>query len=78
MGDNVKNDRKCTYNVTLRRVLATISEVEKQYFLHILSVCVCVCVCVCGAALVTQHTVRMYHVFIFDQPNSTIFLHIIS
>ena len=30
-------DRRCTYNVTLRRVRATIVSVEKQ--------CVCVCVC---------------------------------
>ena len=29
----------CTYNVTLRRVLAPIVTVEKQLVLHILSVC---------------------------------------
>ena len=32
-------DRQCTYNVTLRRFRATIVAVEKQYVLHILSVC---------------------------------------
>ena len=31
--------RQCTYNVTLRRVRATIVVVDKQYVLHILSVC---------------------------------------
>jgi hypothetical protein len=30
------------------RVCETTFAVEKQYVLHILSVCVCVCVCVCG------------------------------
>ena len=34
----LKPYRKCTYNVTLRRGLATIVAVEKQY-------CECVCVC---------------------------------
>ena len=34
-----KRDRQCTYNVTLRLVHATIVEVEKQYVLHIVSVC---------------------------------------
>jgi len=32
-------DRQCTYNVTLRRVRATIVTVEKQRVLHKLSVC---------------------------------------
>ena len=40
-----KQDRQCTYNVTVRRVCATIVAVEKQWVLHNLSVCVCVCVC---------------------------------
>jgi len=34
-----KQDRKCTYNVTLRRVRVTIVTVEKQEVLHIQSVC---------------------------------------
>jgi hypothetical protein len=36
-----KQDRHCTYNVTLRRVRATIVAVEKQYVLQIVSVCMC-------------------------------------
>ena len=36
--ENNKEDRQCTYDVTLRRVRATIVAVEKQYVLHILSV----------------------------------------
>jgi len=35
----LKQDRKYTYDVTLRRVRATIFAVEKQKVLHILSVC---------------------------------------
>jgi len=31
--------RQCTYNVTSRRVRATVVVAEKQYLLHILSVC---------------------------------------
>jgi hypothetical protein len=34
-----KQKRKRMYNVTLRRVRATTVAVEKQYILHILSVC---------------------------------------
>jgi hypothetical protein len=34
-----KQDRQCTYNVTLRRVRAIIVAVDKQYVLCILSVC---------------------------------------
>ena len=32
-------DRQCTYNVTMRRVRATVVAVERQYVLLILSVC---------------------------------------
>ena len=35
-----ENDSRCTYNVTLRRIRATIVVVEQQYVLHILSVSV--------------------------------------
>ena len=35
----MKQHRPCTYNVTVRRVRATILAVEKQCVLHILSVC---------------------------------------
>ena len=34
-----KTRHQCTYNVTLRRFLATIAAVEKQQVLHNLSVC---------------------------------------
>ena len=36
-----QQDMQCTYNVTLRRVRATIVAVEKQWVLHNLSVCIC-------------------------------------
>jgi len=36
---HARKDRQCTYNVPLRRVRATIIEVEYQLVLHILSVC---------------------------------------
>ena len=35
-----KYDRQCTYNVTLRRICATIVAVEKRWVLHNLCVCV--------------------------------------
>jgi len=50
-------DTHCTYNVTLRRVRAKISAVEKKQILHILSVCVCL-------ALVAQREMRMRHIVI--------------
>jgi len=34
-----KRDRLCMYNVTLRRVCATIVAVENRYILHLLKVC---------------------------------------
>jgi hypothetical protein len=34
-----EQDRQCTYNVTSRRVRATIAAMEEQLILHILSVC---------------------------------------
>jgi len=39
MSCNVKQDRKCTCNVTLRRVRATIIAVVNIQVLHILCVC---------------------------------------
>jgi hypothetical protein len=39
-----EQDRQCIYNVTMMRLREIIVVVEKQYVLHILSVCVCVCV----------------------------------
>jgi hypothetical protein len=40
LAQRIQQDRQCTYNVTLRRVPATIVVVQKQYY--ILYVCVCV------------------------------------
>jgi hypothetical protein len=37
----MKQEKQCRYNVTLRRVRATIVAVVKQWVLHDLSVCVC-------------------------------------
>jgi hypothetical protein len=34
----MKHNRQCTYNVTFRRVHATVVVVEKQWVLHIVSV----------------------------------------
>jgi len=36
---NCQQDMQCKYNVTLRRVRVLIFDVEKQWVLHILSVC---------------------------------------
>ena len=36
-----KQASQCTYNVTLRRVRATVVVAEKQWVLHNLSVCIC-------------------------------------
>jgi len=35
----IKQDRQCTYNVTLRHVRATIVAVERQQVLYIVSLC---------------------------------------
>jgi hypothetical protein len=51
----IQQNGQCTYDVTPRRVGATIAVVEMQYVLHILSVFV---------ALGTQHAMRMRHIVI--------------
>ena len=66
----IKQDRQCTYNVTLRGVRATIAAVEKQ-----LSITQSVCVFV---ALAIQHAMRMRLIVICGLPRSTIFFRIIS
>jgi hypothetical protein len=37
---HLKQDRQCTYNVTMRHVCASIVAVEKQWVLHYLGVCI--------------------------------------
>jgi hypothetical protein len=49
------------YDVTLRRVRATIVAVEKQWVLHIMTV---------FAALGIQHTMHIRHIVICDLPRS--------
>ena len=43
--------KRCTYNVTLRRIYETIAAVEKQYALRI-SVCECMRACLLGGVRV--------------------------
>jgi hypothetical protein len=59
-----KQDRQSTYNVTLRRPVATIVAVEKQYVLHIVSVCI---------ALFIQRAMRRRHIVICALPRCTVF-----
>jgi hypothetical protein len=54
------------YNITLRRVLATIVAVGKQSTLHRVIECV---------ALVVQHEMNMGHIVICGLPHSAIFFH---
>jgi hypothetical protein len=60
--------RQCMYNITLRRVIATIVAVGKQCTLHRVIECV---------ALVVQHEIRMGHIVICGLPHSAIFFHIV-
>ena len=56
-------------NVTMRRVLATIFAVEKQYVLHNVSV---------GVAVVIQQAVRMHRIVKLGLPGCSVFFNIIS
>jgi hypothetical protein len=68
-----KQDRHCTYSVTLRRVRATFVAVEKLEVLHIVSVCVCVFV-----DLGIQHPMCIRIIVICGLFRSTTFFYIIS
>ena len=65
--------KKCMYKVVLMRIHVTIATVEKQYVLHIISVCVCVCL-----ALIIRHAKCMRRIILCDLSHSTIFFSIIS
>ena len=69
----LKQDGQCTYNVTLRRVRATIIVVEKQWILHVLSVFVALGILqamrMCHCHL--WHA-RLYHIFPHYLINGTI------
>jgi hypothetical protein len=69
IGYNIKQDRQCTCNATLKSVLETIVVMEKQKLLNILrerdSVCVCVCVCArARASLGIEHSKRMHRIIL--------------
>ena len=63
----LEQDRRCTYNVTLRRVRVTIVAVEKQYYIFR--------VCICSASAVLYHLwpVWLYHIFSHYFIKGTIF-----
>ena len=72
-----KKDRQCTCNITMRRVHATIVALEKQYVLHILSVCVCVgslryLECKAHAPYFKLWPLRLYNIFPHYLTNGTI------
>jgi hypothetical protein len=53
-----QQDRQCAYNVTLKRVRATIVAMEKQYVISILRVCVCILV------FVNRHAMRIRRIIL--------------
>jgi hypothetical protein len=66
-----RQDRQCTYNVTLRRLRAVIVAVEsnKYYIFR---------VCVCSPRYPVRNAHAPYYFVICYLPGSTIFFHIIS
>jgi hypothetical protein len=73
---DLQQDKQCTYNVTLRRVRVTIVAEEKQYVLHILSVCVCSLkypACIAHAPYCRLWPAPLYSIFPHYLINGTIF-----
>jgi hypothetical protein len=66
---NFKQDRQCTYNVTLRRLSCNHCCNRKP-------ICITYCECV-FVALGIQQAMRMRHIVFCGMPGSTIFFHII-
>ena len=64
-------DRQCTYNVTVTRILVTTVEVEKQKY-YIFRVCVC------SLSYPARNAHEPYYTAICGLPRFTMFLHIIS
>ena len=74
--DKYEQYRQCTYNVTLRRVRATIVAVEKQWVLHNLSLCTCNLrhpARNAHAPYCHLLPVQLYNIFPHNHINSTIF-----
>ena len=67
---NIKQCSQCTYNVTMRRVLATIVAVGKQRLIHNPS-----CMFV---AFGIQHAIRVRHISDCGLPCSAVLFHIFS
>ena len=74
----LRQGSQCTYNVTLKRFRTTIVAVEKQYVLHIVSVCVSACVALvparnAHAPYCNLWPVQLYNILPHYLINSTIF-----
>ena len=66
---NFKQDRQCTYKVTLRRLSC-------NHFCSRKPICITYCECV-FVALRIQHAMRMCHIVFCGLPGSTLFFYII-
>jgi hypothetical protein len=70
---NIKEDRQCTYNVTLRSVRVTTVAVENQYVLHIMSACLSVCILALIVLRANCIFSAPYYIVICGLSGSTIF-----